>query len=743
MPTDLPRIAVNDRSLTVIIPCCIGDAVAIAGVRSVLRHTPAPANVIVVDNGSSDRLRALTDAIGDPSSDRLTIHRLDENLGFSAACNRALSLTRSDRIVFMHDDVVVAAGWLDGLSAPLDADGTIGMVGAVSHHAAGAQRVHCSALATQGEFESFAQRRRTRFAGRWFFTTRLSKIALLVRRDVLDTVGGWDERFGLGYYEDDDLCLRASRAGYRLAVAPDVFVHHHGSKTFRALGIDVRQQLTTNREIFQRKWAHSGVPAATKPRTSIVMIVKNEEARLADCLESIDGLADEIVVVDTGSTDRTREIAQQFRTNLFDFPWTNSFSDARNEAIRRARGDWLFLVDADDRVDAGNYAKLRSLLANLNDENIAHVVKIRSKVDPRGYTQRLLDQVRIWRNHPQVRFEYRVHEQILPSIARAGGSARWTDIVIHHTGYQHLSDRRRKLERNLQLLTLERQERPADAFTLFNLGRTLRDLDRMDEAIALFHESLAAASPDMSIVRKLYSLLASAYQSREQWDRASEICREGLVRYPNDTELLYQESILSRRAGRLEDAEACLMTLMQQAPTQCFDMVDVGVRSFKASHQLALVRVAQGRPGEAEACWEKALSERPDHVPSLLGVSELFLEQGRWNHVESVAARLASLSPGEFPMAATILRARASLRKNEVENARSLLEGACAAVPHALLPKELLCDLLLEGDRDLPRAEALLRQILQAKPGHEQAQQKLARIASPGAKPGAKTAPCA
>src|SRR5438132_13758737 len=94
-----------------------------------------------------------------------------------------------------------------------------------------------------------------------------------------------------------------------------------------------------------------------RPRRSLCMIVRNEEQNLAACLESVADLMDEIVVVDTGSNDRTGDVARRFGARVFDFPWVDSFAAARNESLRRATGDWIFWLDADERINAPDRPK--------------------------------------------------------------------------------------------------------------------------------------------------------------------------------------------------------------------------------------------------------------------------------------------------------------------------------------------------------------------------------------------------
>ncbi len=108
------------------------------------------------------------------------------------------------------------------------------------------------------------------------------------------------------------------------------------------------------------------------------MIVRNESAHLADCLGSVADLVDEIVVVDTGSTDGTRDLAARFGARVYEFTWVDSFAAARNESLRHATGDWIFWLDGDEFLDEENRLKVKALFDGLKDENAAYVMKQRS-----------------------------------------------------------------------------------------------------------------------------------------------------------------------------------------------------------------------------------------------------------------------------------------------------------------------------------------------------------------------------
>ena len=118
-----------------------------------------------------------------------------------------------------------------------------------------------------------------------------------------------------------------------------------------------------------------------KATVSLTMIVRDEEKNLPHCLESVRGIFDEIIVVDTGSIDRTAEIARSFGAKVFDFVWVDSFSAARNEALAHATGDFVFWLDADDVVEPGEREKMVELLGALRagDLPLRGALRLRSE----------------------------------------------------------------------------------------------------------------------------------------------------------------------------------------------------------------------------------------------------------------------------------------------------------------------------------------------------------------------------
>jgi len=462
------------------------------------------------------------------------------------------------------------------------------------------------------------------------------------------------------------------------------------------------------------------------PRVSLTMIVRNEQSNLPDCLASIADLVDEMIVVDTGSTDHTEQIAGNLGARVYDFPWTDDFAAARNESLRHATGDWIFWLDADDRVDEENRRKLRALFAGLKAENIAYLMRCWSKTSVASGSVAAVEHVRLFPQHPEIRWQYRVHEQVLPSVQRLGGCVRSTDIVIRHTGYDDALLHRRKLERNLRLLELCRAEHPDDAFVLFHLGQHYLAVGRAAEALPHLQRSLQRAQPADFFVRKLYGQLARGYCQLGRWSEALAACRAAQSRYSDYAELVFLEGQLLSDRGDSAGAERCFARLLQ--PGAGFVSDDLGLCGYKARHSLAIIYRRQGRDAEAEAQWRAVVGEKPDFAPAWLALADLWLSQNRPADVQQTAAGLRCRSEPWGTALAAVLEARLHLWRRELPAAKALLTEIIAADPQAFWPRVLLGDLLLQEGQDPVAAERVLRETLALSPDHQPTRRRLALL---------------
>lgn len=218
--------------------------------ESIRKYTPEPHEIIVVDNGSTDGtveyLRAQPD---------VKLIEMNYNLGFALGNNRGIREAQGQYIVFLNNDVVVTEGWLARLVACARMNPRVGIVGPRSNYVAGVQVVPQVPYGQDLEaMQDFARRWSLEHAGKWEVVPRVIGFCMLVTREVIDAIGGFDPQFGIGNFEDDDFCLRAQLAGFSVAIAHDVFVHHFGSRTFQSERIDYRRLMETNWAVFKKKW---------------------------------------------------------------------------------------------------------------------------------------------------------------------------------------------------------------------------------------------------------------------------------------------------------------------------------------------------------------------------------------------------------------------------------------------------------------------------------------------------------
>jgi tetratricopeptide (TPR) repeat protein len=470
-------------------------------------------------------------------------------------------------------------------------------------------------------------------------------------------------------------------------------------------------------------------PAAAtgSPRVSLCLIVKDEESRLPTCLRSAADLVDEIIVVDTGSVDRTAEIAREFGARVVSFPWIDDFSAARNESLRHATGKWIFWLDADDYLDEEARQRLRTLFSGLGDENAAWLMKSLSLLDPRTGAAGLVEHVRLFRNHLDIRWQYPVHEQILPAIMRQGGTLQRTDMVIRHSGYQDAEQLHRKTQRNLAILQKYQAEHQDDPFILFCLGWTLHALSQIAESLPLLRRSLELGGSSAATAPKAYSLLVQGHRRLEQNQQALAVCKEGRTHHPDDPELLNQEALLLHAKGNLAGAEKCLLHLLERGgQTSPALGVDTGLFGYRTRYKLGVIYRAREKPAEAEAQWQAALAERPEHTPAWIALADLWLEQGRLVELDNAATRLEHHPSLSEP--AALLRSTWYQAQNRFVAARRLLESKLAAHPQSVwLRLALSAALLLEG-KDLQTAERLLLEVREMDPDNEDAREGLAEL---------------
>lgn len=369
---------------------------------------------------------------------------------------------------------------------------------------------------------------------------------------------------------------------------------------------------------------------------SLVMIVKNEEADLPECLESVAGFVDEMVVVDTGSTDRTVEIAESFGAKVVRFEWTGSFADARNISLEHATGDWCLWLDADERIHEGDAPRLRELARMTWHETFQMLeTNFTTSEESGGAGQTHLTK-RMWRNRPWYRFEGIIHEQLSQSFpSHLPERNLLPGVRIDHYGYmKERRFERGKIERNIKLLEQELAESPSP-FTYYNLGAEYSFLEDYAKARGYYEQALEGLRqiPDWTdpgkyqITPLLLVRLAAALRFTEPAAARTHIA-EALEVYPDHTDLVFELALLEHQEGNIDE---CLDAL-----EHCLELGDADPRycpttGCGTTFALALISEIERERHNFLRSAEyrlRSLQEFPEFTPAAHAYVELRLAGG-------------------------------------------------------------------------------------------------------------------
>lgn len=849
-------------------------------VESIRRHTPEAHEIVFVDNGSTDgTIRWLRQHVKKHQHCRLIEN--GSNYGFAKGCNQGIEAASGEYVILLNNDTVVTEGWLSGMMECLRSVDNAGIVGPMTNHISGIQRVRRVGYETLEGLDGYARAFRLQHRHRRIETRRLVGFCMLFRKRLIDEIGALDESFGTGNFEDDDLCARAALAGYRNVIAGDVFIHHFGSRSFIGNRIDYGSSMSGNRRIYTDKWRaleqkaeegrkirclvaleqarerflrgdvgtavdlgltairncpgdprayhdladhliqagrfqealdvlgeappapavaersvlkalarngldkqetaaaladqalaadsacaralnlkgvlafqrgahdeatsffetaaeedpawgepltnlgvlawaagrteeafdllekgfilsphlsdlaeryHSAAAAlglqsraetvfreardlhpasrtiafllidlliaqeqfheamseieaamaafeaddgfidaalevrrrigppeidghAGQPTLSLCMIVKDEQPNLVRCLSSVKAAVDEIVVVDTGSTDRTKDLAAVFGAKVHDAPWNEDFAEARNTALSKATGDWILVLDADEAVSAADGSKLKGLV----EEATRRKTPAGWLVTTRTYTTDMTlegwtandgaygaqeaaagwfpsSKVRLFRNDPRIRYEGAVHEMVEPSMIRAGLVWLSCDAVIHHYGYVSGGGRPSKGDAYYRLGKKKVEQTGGNPRAIYELAVQASRLKKYSEAVDLWQRYLSAGvSEDLHLA---WLNLGHALIEIGLYEEGLVACRKALAIAPAIKEAALNAALCEfytgHRVAAVERLQALLAATTEYPPAEAL---------------LSSACLLEGRHDQA-ACLIEALSRR-------------------------------------------------------------------------------------------------------------------------------------
>jgi tetratricopeptide (TPR) repeat protein len=358
----------------------------------------------------------------------------------------------------------------------------------------------------------------------------------------------------------------------------------------------------------QRRRRSSNVPLL-----SAALIVRDEERYIEDCLRSVRDIADEVVVVDTGSTDRTPEIARAAGARTYFVSWRDDFAAARNAALERCRGEWILYIDADERVRPLARPALERLLRKRRYAGC--YVRLHPHRCHTAYWE-----MRLFRNHPQLRFEGVIHENIWPALnrymAQYGGGIGYSDLVLDHEGYE--IDQERKCDRNLPLLLQALETDPERVYCWYHLGRTYRELGRIGDAREALWRAIAVvrAKPWTEGQDSLAYVELVRIGLEHDDGSIGDLLAEARRRFPEQAYLVWLEGRLRLRQRRPEEAARLFEWLLRRKQDRYPDGLSYDRRLFTAwpFAGLATSLFQQGRYQESRLWFQRAEAADPSEL---------------------------------------------------------------------------------------------------------------------------------
>jgi hypothetical protein len=345
------------------------------------------------------------------------------------------------------------------------------------------------------------------------------------------------------------------------------------------------------------------------------MIVRNEEKSLGKALQSAEPFMDEIVVVDTGSMDRTVHIAQEHGAHVSHFDWCDDFSAARNHSLEQATGDWIFWMDADDVLPAESGREMRQLVARHPNRDVAFWVMVEQESTGSGGRVRATrhGHLKLFPRHPEIRFCYRVHEQVAPAIKRLGFELVASELVVRHANADRSSEgNAKRSERNFRLLSLDLAEHPDDPTVLMNLG--LAFLHRpgcLPAAVEYTQRSIQRFQPRSPARVNAYLILATAYRDLGDKEAELAVCRRAHAELPDDASALFRLGLACQRCGKLSEAADCYRKILTTGKLHLsvFHVPDV---CAQAAIRLGKLYLQINEADKAERLWREFLDQNPD-----------------------------------------------------------------------------------------------------------------------------------
>ena len=343
-------------------------------------------------------------------------------------------------------------------------------------------------------------------------------------------------------------------------------------------------------------------------KLSLCMIVKNEEAILSKCLESVQNIVDEMVVMDTGSTDKTVEIAEQFGAVVPTFTWTNDFAEARNEALKYVTGDWVLVLDADEVLNKKIAPQIKEAIEK--DENLV-VNLIRHEIGSSQSPYSLVS--RLFRKHPEVNFSRPYHAIIDDSVGellRKEGHWKIVDlpaITVFHYGYTPGAIASlNKYERAQKAMEGFLEKNPNDPYTCSKLGALYAQIGKEKQGIKLLKQGLKSNKADSHVLYELHYHLGNLLAKQQEQEKAVKHYQKAIdqpIMGPLKLGSYNNLGVVLQSMGDLKNAAQAYETTLKIDPS-----------FITGYYNFAMTLSSMGRLADAAAIYEKLISLSPNYA---------------------------------------------------------------------------------------------------------------------------------
>jgi GT2 family glycosyltransferase/predicted Zn-dependent protease len=564
-------------------------------IDSLYANTRIPFELVLVDNNSGDGSREYLQQLAENKANIKLILN-DENRGFAGGNNQGVEQASGKYVLLLNNDVLVAPGWLESLVAALQRDVHIGMVGPITNHISGRQKVAQVPYTDEKDFPQFAATVRSINAGKVTPRRRLAGFAVLLEKGLYQKVGGLDESFGSGNFEDDDLCLRIREAGYALMADESTFIHHFGSKSFEANQIAYDQSLEEKGQVFRAKWPNVDYEMLLELKAPLDThhpeLVKRASAALSRGeIEPALQMFNHVVSEDPLNNDAVLglSIAQQMTGE----------ADKALATIRR------ILNRDNSNPDAFNQAGL--LLNEMGDPEAAkdmYIAAIQAKPDF----------VDAQRNYGMVLIE------------------------------------QEDFENGVQVLNKIIENHPEDVATLIFMAQLFMEAERPEEA-QKYLEKAIAADPAHPLVQQLagsanveseagsveaYLQQAETLLANADYDQAKMLYDSVLKGEPENVIANYGRGLVALLTNDIDNAEAFFRRLTELSP------------EFAAGYlNLGNVAVQRGDFARAKEQFRIARRLDPENADATRLLAEICLQDGEYEEGVSLLAQLEQADPAD------------------------------------------------------------------------------------------------